>query len=189
MKHWKAVCASLFTVVLVINPTGAQEKVTLPHGPAPTQALASLTQDGTAVVLRIPHRYYDATVHPIAAKKRTSLHAYEIQDVRVHKVGGNGGVIKAQELVQLLSKETLVLYCYGDLDPLHFRTIKEGTLIFVLTEPPFPVLMTTPAANAADFYVPPGTYPTTPPFTSPPSPVGRSVEVEKGSNKNRPTGF
>jgi hypothetical protein len=64
----------------------------------------------------------------------------DVKDVKVYDTAGKQ--IDAKALPALLKKETPALYrCDGEKpDPLHLRTVKEGTLVFVWSAPKAPRL-------------------------------------------------
>jgi hypothetical protein len=123
----------------------AEEKLSLPKSSTPTPVVASMDKDGR-VVLRMQVPEYRANsaikVDPGASDTpgvyemvwREQTYRLDVKEVKVYDTAGKE--IDAKALPRLLSKETLAVYSYDPkLDPLHLRTIKDGTLIFVYLPP------------------------------------------------------
>lgn len=127
-----------------------EKKIGLPKGPAPVQALVSLTKDGKLMV---------KCEHMVIAKTRAGMpplprgqmpgprvlirgipahRSFELScDLKeVHVLDTKGKEVDKKELPKLLKEETLAVASFGEVDPLHLRILKEGTLVFILPSPP-----------------------------------------------------
>src|SRR5262249_23237791 len=125
----------------MIQPMGAMERNDgrLPIGPVPVQALVSLDKDKVVVktnqpVLQ-PGQGVDAAGNPVAFYEVIyTLRAdrYRRDEVEVYDV--HRRKLDTKDLAKLLKKEVAALVLAGtrEIDPLHLRLIKDGTLIFVL---------------------------------------------------------
>jgi hypothetical protein len=116
-------------------------EVQLPSDSPPIQALVSLSQDG-----RLTVKYLSIVmkqVSPQANDGRTSipLYRYERQTNIFHYdlgavevLDSKGQKVAKERLPELLKHEILALTYSGreEPDPLHFRVIKDGILVFVL---------------------------------------------------------
>jgi hypothetical protein len=145
------------------NPSKARQgekKIALPKGPAPVQALVSLTKDGKLTVkcehivltkMRVgaplppvgPMVGPRVLVKDIAGGVGAVMPAHEpielTYDLKEAKVfDTKGKEVDKKELAKLLKDETVAVASFGDQlpDPLHLRILKEGTLVFTLPPPP-----------------------------------------------------
>ncbi len=147
----------------------------LPTGHAPMQALVSL-EKGKVVVVKtnepvVQQRQafagqrqivtYNEYVHMLRTD-RFDRSKVEVYDTRLRK-------LDAKDMSKWLKSETAALVVFGtrDIDPLHMRLIKEGTLVFVL--PARPGTPTTIPAHA-------GPIPPTSDLPPPPSIPAPTVE-------------
>ncbi|MCI0640268.1 MAG: sigma-70 family RNA polymerase sigma factor [Gemmataceae bacterium] len=157
----------------------------LPTGPAPMQALVSLDK-GKVIVVKTnepvvqPRQafagqrqivtYYEY-VHMLRTD-RYDRSQVEVYDTRLRK-------LDAKDMSKWLKSETAALVVFGsrDIDPLHMRLIKEGTLVFVL--PARPVTPPTIPAHAGP--IPPITeLPPPPTIPAPSGPIPPTTEVPLG---------
>ncbi len=136
-----------------------EKKIGLPKGPAPAQALVSLTKDGKLLVkcehmmiaktkaaappplpegqMPGPHVVFRGIyggIGAVRAKPRPFEFCYDLKEVRV--LDTNGKEVEKKELPKRLKDEMLAVAAFGEVDPLHLRILKEGTLVFIL--PPLP---------------------------------------------------
>jgi hypothetical protein len=121
-----------------------EEKLLLPKSHPPMPAIASLDKKGK-VVLRMQVGQYVPKKTGDGRSRGKDQFTYEMiwheqtyrlstKEVRIHD--SSGKEIDVRTLPTLLKEETPALYCYGDkLDPLHLRTVRAGTLIFVYQDP------------------------------------------------------
>jgi RNA polymerase sigma factor (sigma-70 family) len=146
------------------------KEIELPTAPIPTQAVAQIDKDDKLVVRQTDVFYQPVTMQGgngqpvttyerIAQKKWTT---FELKEVRVYDTQGK--IVDSKMVRKMLTKETLVLVT-TNLDPLHMRLIKDGTLVLELPAP-----MPPPAVGA-----PPGIIipPMAPPGAIPPAPIKR----------------
>jgi RNA polymerase sigma factor (sigma-70 family) len=124
------------------------EKLQLPTGPAPVQALASMGKDGR-VMLRmvVPDPTIakflsaftdrDAQVTNTFRANQETATIYRRGEVRV--LDTHGRVVDWAFLPKLLDKEVVAVAFLGnEVDARHLRIIKEGTLVFVIPQPKQP---------------------------------------------------
>jgi hypothetical protein len=141
-----------------------QHKIGLPKGPAPFQVLVSVTKDGKLMVKsehflitkkairvpplsgNLPHgssiviQRIGEGLGPSQPPGTIEL-SYDLKDVQVFDTKGKK--IGMTDLPKLLKDDTLAVESYGEVDPLHLRILKDGTLVFLLPrakadEMPFP---------------------------------------------------
>ena len=144
------------------KPAGNGEdvkKLTLPQGPPPMQVLVSLEKSGklivkTATVIGFgiaplpPANNPGALPAPgagggfggVGLVKPIGAHTYDLNDVQV--LDTTGKKVDRKDLVKLLKEETVAMASFGgrEIDPLHLRVLKEGTLVFILPSPKAGVL-------------------------------------------------
>jgi RNA polymerase sigma factor (sigma-70 family) len=139
----------------VEKPTANGEgvkKLTLPQGPPPMQVLVSLEKTGKLVV-KSAHMIGFAIPPLPPANKPGPLpapvpggfggiglvkpgtigsHTFDLIDVKV--LDTTGKKVDKMDLAKLLKEETVAMASFGgrELDPLHLRVLKEGTLVFIL---------------------------------------------------------
>jgi RNA polymerase sigma factor (sigma-70 family) len=123
-----------------------KDKLNLPRGPfTPVQGLVKLSSDKKYISLQtLSFSYYEPVTTEVKGKKVT---AYVVKDdvrttnykcdaIQVYVVGGqNLEKLEMTQLPKILKEETVALVSKGGValvDPLHFRLLKEGTLLFVL---------------------------------------------------------
>jgi RNA polymerase sigma factor (sigma-70 family) len=137
-----------------------EEKIALPKGPAPVQAVVSLSKDGKLTV---------KCEHIVVTKRRTGMPPLPVGQMPGPRVvvkdfgGGIGAMMPAhhpkemsydlkeaqvfdtkgkevdkKDLAKLLKEERIAVASFGDQlpDPLHLRILKEDTLVFILPPPP-----------------------------------------------------
>jgi RNA polymerase sigma factor (sigma-70 family) len=151
---------------------GPQPKGQLPPGTPPQQALASLDEDGRLVVWTSvpcvePRTYWVGNVKTTAYVSTWDMagHLYTLAEVSAYDVRGKK--IGRKKLPVLLKEETVVLVSTEvQVNPLHLRLCKEGTLLLVLPAPP---LAAVPPTVAPPAVAPPLAVPTPPPPTAPPA--------------------
>lgn len=111
----------------------------LPTGPTPQQALVSLDRD--KLVVKTNRAYYEPKQVKDAAGRQVTTYAvrnymetnrYEVQTVEVYDMKRRK--LDNLDMAQWLRQEIPALLLVGtrDIDPLHLRLIKDGTLIFVV---------------------------------------------------------
>jgi RNA polymerase sigma factor (sigma-70 family) len=150
----------------------------LPLGPAPVQALVTLTNEGGLGIWNQRTTFHTVTTftrqgQPVTTYRAVSiweLERHDRRDVRVYDTRGKE--LSAKEWRRLVKGETLALVAVDGrpVDPLHFRVIKEGTLLFVLPPRPAAVVPATPPLGV----VPPGAPPVGP--LPPPVPAPAAPE-------------
>jgi hypothetical protein len=131
------------------------KKLTLPQGPPPMQVLVSLEKSGklvvkTATVIGFGIAPLPPAINPGALPapapggggfggtglvKPMGSHTFDLNDVQV--LDTTGKKVDRKELVKLLKEETVAMASFGgrEIDPLHLRVLKEGTLVFILPLP------------------------------------------------------
>jgi hypothetical protein len=150
------------------NPAKAdqgEKKLNLPIGPSPVQVLVSRTKDGKLLAkMANLIGFGPAGQQPIdqprgAIESTYNLDEVQVFDTKAKKVG-------KKELAKLLKDEIVAVASFDGqpIDPLHFRILKEGTLVFILPVGglPFPSgnLAFPPGLNHA---IPLGLVPVVPP--------------------------
>jgi hypothetical protein len=126
----------------------AKDKVNLPRGPVPVQGLVKLSSDKKCIsVQTLRFSFYTPVTTEVKGKKVT---AYVVKDevtttnyscdvIQVYLFGGKKlEKLEMTQLPKILKEETVALVLIGGgalFDPLHFRLLKEGTLLFVLPAP------------------------------------------------------
>jgi hypothetical protein len=135
-----------------------EKKIALPQGPAPAQALVSLTKEGKLTVKcehiavvaklragvpplpgsqilgpRVVFKGVAGGIGRVVPAPRSHEISFDLKEVKVLDTKGNE--VAKKELPKLLKDETLAVAVFGEVDPLHLRILKEGTLIFVLPLP------------------------------------------------------
>ncbi len=127
-----------------------KERASLPQGKAPVQALISLKQgklivrtSGVDSVKAVSKVIDGQNVTSYVIKEKVTTQDYEIKDVKVFDVKGHP--IDVRSLADLLKREIVALVATDgqkidgqNVDPLHLRLFKEGTLLFLLPLPPYP---------------------------------------------------
>jgi hypothetical protein len=137
-----------------------EKKIALPRGPAPVQALVSLTKEGKLTVKcehiviskrrmaapplpggQIPgpvalFRSVGGGIGAVAPADRPMELSYDLDEIQVFDTKGNE--VDKKKLAKLLKDETVAVASFGDQppDPLHLRILKEETLVFSLPPPP-----------------------------------------------------
>jgi len=137
------------------------KKLTLPQGPPPMQVLVSLDKSGKLVVKSggsmigfgiaplAPANNPGALPAPgpggggfggIGLVKPVGSHTFDLNDVQV--LDTTGKKVERKDLMKLLKEETVAMASFGgrEIDPLHLRVLKEGTLVFILPSPKAGVL-------------------------------------------------
>jgi RNA polymerase sigma factor (sigma-70 family) len=129
------------------RPLPKNDTVRLPPftSAAPVQAIVSL-QDGKLVVLTATGYYMPKTTKRADGQKVTSYVVkekvvtteYELTDVKLRDMKGKP--IDVKQLPKLLDNEMVALIAKDgvEVDPLHLRLIKDGTLLFLLPPDPVP---------------------------------------------------
>ena len=154
---------AFLTVVVTASWTAAVRadgKASLPNSHPPCPVIARIDKEGQ-FVLRLNSCSYQPkqteadgkvpreTVYEPVWQERTLRLAPG--EVRVYDASGKG--IGSERLPVLLKKETTGLYFYGrEIDPLHLRAIKDGTLLFLHV--PQPVALGPGPVEAANAPVP-----------------------------------
>jgi RNA polymerase sigma factor (sigma-70 family) len=115
-----------------------ERKIGLPKGLPPVQVVVSLTKEGNLVVesehgMPMPVRGVGAAIRLVQPQGHMKL-CYGVQDVQV--LDTKGKEVGKTELAELLKEETVAVASFGQVDPLHLRILKEGTLAFILPLPP-----------------------------------------------------
>jgi RNA polymerase sigma factor (sigma-70 family) len=158
----------------------------LPEGPAPTQALFSLAKDGTLLV-RTSTTFYQpvssinadgARVTSYRAITTTRTESFDLSEVTVRET--HGQKLDPAQVRKRLKGVTPALIYWGqkEVDPLHLRLIKDGTLVFNLPMRPVVVPAVPPVAPAPA--LPPApVIEAVPPLSPPPAPLPRK-ESEVG---------
>jgi hypothetical protein len=152
-----------------------EKKIALPKGPGPVQALVSLSKDGK-LTLKCEHivaAKMGFGVPPLlrgqipgprvlikdaggigaaVAAHRPFEFSFELKEVQV--LDTKGKEVDKKQLPKLLKEEALAVATFGEVDPLHLRILKEGTLIFILPFPlegglPFPGDLPLPGGDQA----------------------------------------
>jgi RNA polymerase sigma factor (sigma-70 family) len=150
-----------------LAPARVVFKGQLPATPAPEQALVVLGKNGTLLVQRrITYAqpvtsYRRATngersyYYPVTTYKASSCEVTRTCDLaEVRAYDTQGEAVDAKDLRKMLQKETVGLIAQDrtQVDPLHLRLYKKGTLIFVLPRSgpePVPTAPTPPAVPTA----------------------------------------
>lgn len=118
----------------------ADENLQLPKSLPPLPVAANMTKDGKLVLrMQVQGRASSTAKSRNNANEKSSgqasawheeTYALDVREVKVYDVAGKE--VDAKTLPMLLVKETLGLYSYAvKVDPLHLRTMKQDTLIFV----------------------------------------------------------
>ena len=122
-------------LVVVVGTTRAEDKPRLPVGPSPIQVIAQMG-DKTSVTLVIPYtevtaeEFKDGTVR-ITQAPREETRTVPLKEVKVY---GTDRKEVDEGLLSRLLRQRVPALCSTDgkqVDPLHLRLVKEGTLIFV----------------------------------------------------------
>jgi hypothetical protein len=132
----------------------SKDKVNLPRGAAPVQALVKLSDDKQFISVQTLSSWYEPVTKDVEGKKITiyvlkgkattamfnldAVQAYEVQRNEIIKIA-------LTELPKLLKEETVALVIVGGagpIDPLHLRLLKDGTLLLALQ----PALVRAPEA-------------------------------------------
>ena len=142
------------------RPAGIEQGVkglTLPQGPPPVQVLVSLQKDGKLLVKSthmflfgmkgqiaqgnppVPFPGPGPGIGGIQVKQikpgAVGTQTYDLTDVQV--VDTTGRKLDKKDLGKLLKEETVATASFAgmEVDPLHLRILKEGTLVFILPMP------------------------------------------------------
>jgi RNA polymerase sigma factor (sigma-70 family) len=121
-----------------------KDRVNLPRGPAPVQALVKLSDDKKFISVQTLRSWYEPVTIDVEGKKTTTyllkdkatttnynhdaVQAYDVQGKMIVK-------LDMTKLSKLLKEETIALVLHSGgvpIDPLHLRLLKEGTLLFVV---------------------------------------------------------
>jgi hypothetical protein len=122
----------LVAAVSLAGGEGSEKR--LPEGPAPVQIVAQLDDKGN-LTLVIPYDVYnkveraDGTV-TYQPESREEVRVVPLKDVKVSRADGAG--VDPKRLPETLRKPTPALLSVNGekIDPLHFRLVRESTLVF-----------------------------------------------------------
>jgi RNA polymerase sigma factor (sigma-70 family) len=119
----------------------ADDDVDLPVGTPLTQVRVRLDKNGKLVVKSAvrngSHRDAAAAEGGVSEPETTTIQIQRFDLAGVKVLDTKGKAVDESELVRLLKKETIAMASlHGEqIDPLHLRVLKEGTLVFALPAP------------------------------------------------------
>jgi hypothetical protein len=141
-------------------PAPAEEKPLLPKGRPPEQVLVSLGKEGKLKVTSAVTGFVMVSrAYPGGESFSTELittvrsQTVDLDDLRV--VDTKGARIDRKTLAKLIKGETVAVALFDgqDIDPLHLRVLKEGTLVFLLPAPK-PAQLVRGQGGCRDFFCP-----------------------------------
>jgi RNA polymerase sigma factor (sigma-70 family) len=150
------------------NPVKANQDgktLSLPKGPSPVQVLVSLTKDGKLLAkMANLIGFGPADRQPMGQPRETIESIYDLDEVQVFD--SKRRIIGKEEVAKILKEERVAVASFDGqpIDPLHFRILKEGTLVVILPVGGLPF----PGGNhvfppGLNHPIPPGLLPVVPP--------------------------